>query len=75
MNVCRQNLLYTQNLEKQAYKKGEKPWRYAPDEKVWLNSKHIKTKKNQNLEAKFFGPFCVLYPVKKQAYKLELLVI
>ena len=38
-----------------------------------MNSKYIKTKCNQKLEAKFFGPFRVLYPVGSQAYKLELL--
>ena len=37
-----------------------------------LNSKYIETKQNRNLKAKFFGSFRVLYPVEKQAYKLEL---
>ena len=37
-----------------------------------MNSKYIKTKLNRKLQAKFFGPFQVLYPVGKQAYKLEL---
>ena len=36
-----------------------------------MNSKYIKTKHNRKLEAKFFGPFQVLHPVRKHAYKLE----
>ena len=38
-----------------------------------MNSNYIKTKRNRKLEAKFFGSFRVFHPVKKQAYKLELL--
>ena len=72
MIVCRENLHHAQELQKRAHDKGVKPRSYAPGEKVWLNSKYIKTKCNRKLEAKFFGPFRVLYPVGKQAYKLEL---
>ena len=46
---------------------------YVLGDKVWLNSKYIKTKQNQKLEAKFFGLFWVLHPANKQAYKLKLL--
>ena len=72
MTVCRENLHHAQELQKQAHNKGVKPRSYAPGDKVWLNSKYIKTKRNQKLEAKFFGPFRVLHLVEKQAYKLEL---
>ena len=72
MTVCRENLHHAQKLQKRAYNKGVKPRSYAPGEKVWLNSKYIKIKCNRKLEAKFFGPFQVLHPVEKQAYKLEL---
>ena len=72
MIVCRENLHHAQELQKRAYDKGAKPRSYSSGEKVWLNSKYIKTQRNRKLEAKFFGPFRVLHPVKKQAYKLEL---
>ena len=60
MIVCWENLQYAQNLQKQAYNKNTKPKSYAPDDKVWLNSKYIKTKRNRKLEAKFFRLFRVL---------------
>ena len=72
MTVCKDNLFYAQKLQKQANKKDVKPKSYAPGDKVWLNSKYIKTKRNRKLEAKFFGPFRVLHPIGKQAYKLKL---
>ena len=72
MIVCWKNLYHAQELQKQGHDKGVKPWSYAPGNKVWLNSKYIKTKRNRKLEAKFFGLFRVLHPVGKQVYKLEL---
>ena len=57
---------------KWAHDKGVKPRSYAPNDKIWLNSKYIKTKCNRKLEIKFFRLFQVLHHVGKQAYKLEL---
>ena len=55
MNVCCQNFLHIQNLQKQAHDKGVKSQTYVLNEKIWLNSKHIKTKKNRKLKANFLG--------------------
>ena len=44
MNVCRENFQYTQEFQKQYHNKPAKSRSYAPGEKVWLNSKYIKTK-------------------------------
>lgn len=57
MTICRENLLHAQALQNQAHNKGAKTQSYAPGEKVWLNSKYIKNKRNRELESKFFGPF------------------
>ena len=72
MTAYQQNLHHAQKLQKRAHNKGVKPQSYAPGNKVWLSQKHLKTKRNRKLEAKFLGLFQVLHPVGKQAYKLEL---
>ena len=73
MTVCQQNLHHVQELQKQGHDKGVKPQNYVPDEKVWLNSKYLKTKWNRKIEAKFLDIFWVFYPIGKQVYKLKLL--
>ena len=72
MAICQQNLHHAQELQKRAHNKEVKPQSYALGDKVWLSSKHLRIKRNRKLEAKFLGPFRVLHPVGKQAYKLEL---
>ena len=71
MTVCRKNLYHTQKLQERAHNKDIKPRSYASSDKVWLNSKYLKTKQNQKLEAKFFRLFQVLHPVQKQTYKVQ----
>lgn len=73
-NDClpRKPLLYPR-ISKKAHNIGVKFRSYTPGDKVWLNRKYIKTKRDQKLNMKFLGPFWVLHFVGKQAYKLELL--
>ena len=65
MAVCQQNLHHAQEFQKRAHDKEVKPQSYAPGDKVWLSSKHLKTKQNRKLKAKFLGLFWVLYSVGK----------
>ena len=57
-----ENLHHTQELQQRAYDRKVKPRSYASNNKVWLNSKYIKTMHNRKLEVKFFVPFQMLYP-------------
>ena len=63
--ICQENIYHSQKLQKQAQYKSVKPRTYVPSNKVWLNSKYIIIKRERKLEAKFFGPFQVLYLVEK----------
>ena len=67
IEVCCQNLLHAQKLQKRAYDKKIKNCSYTLDKKVWLNSKYIKTMRNyKKLKSKFFRPFQILYTIEKQ---------
>ena len=57
MAVCQQNLYHAQKLQKQAHNKEVKPQSYILGDKVWLSSKHLRTKQNYKLEAKFLSSF------------------
>ena len=72
MAMYQENFQHAQDLQKSAHDKDTKPRSYIAGNRLWWNSKYIKTKQNCKMEAKFFGPFRVLHLVKKQAYKLEL---
>ena len=44
--ICQENLYHTQEILKRAHNRVVKPWSYIPSNKLWLNSKYIKTKRN-----------------------------
>ena len=62
--VCQENFYHAQELQKQTHNKGVKSRSYVLGDKIWLNSKYIKTKRNRKLEAKFFGLFQMLHPIR-----------
>ena len=68
-----QNFIHVQKLQQKAYDKGVKLLSYAMGQKIWLNSKYIKTKRNCKLKNKFFRRYYILHLNGNQAYKLELL--
>ena len=42
--VCWENVHHAQEFQNRASNKGVKPKSYTPDDKIWWNSKYIKTK-------------------------------
>ena len=69
--ICKKNIYHTQKLQKRAYNINVKPKNNVSSNKIWLNSKYIKTKQNKKLKVKVFRLFEVLHQVGKQAYKLK----
>ena len=63
--IYKDNFYHAQKPQKQDYNKGIKLKNYAFSNKISLNSKYIKTKQNQILEAKFFESFQVLCLIGK----------
>ena len=57
IEICCQNLLFAWELQKKTYNKRVKSCSYVHGEKIWLNSKYLKTKWNKKLEKIFFGHF------------------
>ena len=57
MEVCCSTLLHTQELQKRANDKRIKSSSYVPGEKVWLNSKYNKMKRNKKLKNKIKDTF------------------
>ena len=49
MTICQENFHHAQELQKQAHNKSVKPKSYTSGDKIWLNSKYIKTKQNRKL--------------------------
>ena len=55
------------------YDKKHTLWTFSLKDKVWLNSKNIKTVQlSKKLDYKYFGSFMVLKPIEKQTYWLDL---
>ena len=57
IEICYQNLLHTQELQKRAHDKGVKSRSYVLSKKIWLNSKYSKTKSIKKFKSKFFRLF------------------
>ncbi len=71
MAICRENLQHTQGLQKRYHNKYAKLRSYAPDNKVWLNSKYIKTKRNRKLEATILWTFLGTASGKKTSLQIR----
>ena len=72
MDLCKANLRGAQVSQARYHNKATKDRVYSPGESVWLDGMHFNTKTNRKLEHKFLGPFKVIEPISKQAYRIQL---
>ena len=72
MDLCKANLRGAQESQARYHNKATKDRVYSPGESVWLDGKHFNTKRNRKLGHKFLGPFMVIEPIGKQAYRIQL---
>lgn len=71
-SVLRESLQRAQNDQAKFKDKRTKPRTYKVGEKVYLNGKNIRTKRNNKLEWNMFGPFEIADVKGSQAYQLTL---
>jgi hypothetical protein len=71
---AKQLLAEAQSRQKALEDAGRRDVVFAPDEKVWLNTKHLKLKHpgTRKLLPRYVGPFTVLQRIGEVAYRLKL---
>ena len=64
---------FVYNNRSKYYDKKYISWIFNIGNKVWLNGKNIKTvQPSKRLDYKYFEPFMIFKPIRKQAYQLDL---
>lgn len=74
-DYCREQLAVTQSQTQVPANRHRSPIpeSFAPGEKVWLNTKNIKTSRpSENLDHKRLGPFTILSRIGSSAFRLDL---
>lgn len=69
--MYQKNFHYFSKFQKRANSKNVKLKSYAFVDKIWINYKYFKIKKNQRLKFIFFGSFLIFYSVEKWVYKIQ----
>ncbi len=72
IGVCKDAILAAQQSQEEYANRHRKSRDYKVGDRVWLNTKYIRTKRNRKLEFKHFGPFLITDVIGSQSYRLEL---